>query len=41
MTIISSMRRHETDQGVYRIRDLQDETGRFTGCEYAVKAEDC
>lgn len=36
---VRDVRRHETEQGVYIIRDLQDEGERFTGCEYAVKAE--
>nr|DAF66373.1 MAG TPA: hypothetical protein [Caudoviricetes sp.] len=39
MNSVLDVRRHETEQGVYLIRDLQDASGRFTGCEYAVKAE--
>lgn len=40
MTDGSDARRYETDQGVYLIRDVKDEIGWFTGCEYAVKAQD-
>ncbi len=34
------MRRYDTEQGVYLIRDQMDEAGRFAGCEYAVKSDD-
>jgi len=34
------MRRYDTEQGIYLIRDVRDEVGRFAGCEYAVKAAD-
>ncbi|MBQ0707852.1 hypothetical protein [Ochrobactrum sp. AP1BH01-1] len=40
MNSVRNVRRHETEQGIYLIRDVQDEAGRFAGCEYAVKSDD-
>ncbi|MDL2203532.1 hypothetical protein QQF51_12775 [Brucella intermedia] len=40
MDDVNGARRYETDLGVFLIRDVHDEKGRFSGCEYAVKAED-